>query len=270
MAADTQMTDSRRELLSRISPVDEHPGPAKMLIYGPKGAGKSVFCARAKDCIVMDTENGRRALLNHPELRKTPVLRVASFNDMDEIAWAFREGDLQRYVLEKYGQLSVRTFVIDTLDVLADKAASALLDRAVAKNPARDPFLVSEAEYKIRNELFKRLTQGWADLGVNLIFTAHRMDNKDHNGRMFYGPALSGTMAGSMGGFVDLQGYLTADETDQEGVYVRHLQVHPTRTVDAKTRIGNLPVVIDNPDINALIEANQQVASVGAEQEKSA
>lgn len=264
----TKMTDSRRELFSRISPVDENPGPAKLLIYGPKGAGKTVFCARAKDCIVLDTENGRRALLNHAELRKVPVLRVASFNDMDEIAWAFREGDLQKYVLEKYGQLSVKTFVIDTLDVLADKAASALLDRAVAKNPARDPYLVSEAEYKTRNELFKRLTQDWANLGVNLIFTAHRMDDKDQNARMFYRPALSGTMAGSMGGFVDLQGYLTADETDTEGVYVRHLQVHPTRTVDAKTRIGNLPVVIDNPDINQLIEANQAVA--GAEQEKSA
>ncbi len=255
------MTSERADLLSRIAPVSDNPGPFKALIYGPKGAGKTVFCGRAKNCILLDTENGRKSMKNHSDTRRVPILDVKSFNDMDEIAWAYREGDLQRWCLTNYGMLSVDTFVVDTISQLAQDAASALLDKAVTKNPNRDPFYVSEAEYKVRNELFKRMTAEWSDLGVNFIFTAHRTEVKDGNdGRLFYRPSVSATMAESLGGLVDLQGYLTCDETEEPGVYVRHLQVHPTRRVDAKTRVGGLPPVMENPDINELIAANFVVA----------
>jgi hypothetical protein len=54
-----------------------------------------------------------------------------------------------------------------------------------------------------------------------------------------------------------LVGYLTAEvapDSSGEGVkYRRRLQVHPTRLITAKSRIGGLPVVIDNPDLHAIV-----------------
>lgn len=242
------MEPARKELLDRIGPASQNIGPARFLIYGPKGAGKTVFCARAKDCLVLDTEDSRRSIMNHPELANVPVLPVKHFNDMDEVGWAIKEGDL-----------TCKTLIVDTMDKLADDTVSYLLDKAVAaSNGARDPFAASQAEYRVRNELFKRLTADWSGLGVNLVFTAHVTEVKEESsGTLRLRPSLSGAMSDSMGGYVTLQGYLTLEEADDVTKWgTPHLQVHPSRRVDAKTRIGGLPRTIDNPSIQDLIDAH--------------
>lgn len=260
----TGMDPFRLDVLSRIDTVDEDPGPFKALIYGPKGSGKTILTCRAKGALLIAAEPGKRSLLNHPEVRKVPVLNVRSFNDVDEIAWAKRDGDLDEHLARKGYAVPIETFIIDTLDALSDTAASALLDRAVAADPKRNRFLVSQAEYKVRNELFRRLTAEWTNLGVNIIFTAHETEVKDEgDGHFYYRASLSATMASMIGGWVDLQGRLTREDTDDPMAFKNVLQVHPSRRVDAKTRVGGLPVHIENPTINALIAANQTVAATG-------
>lgn len=260
MTNTTAPSPERTALLARIQPADQIPGPAKFLIYGPKGSGKTSFCARAHNCLVLDTESGRRSLLNDPELRKVMVLPVRNWNDLDDIAQAHRDGDL-----------SYETWIIDTTDKLANDLASMLLDKAyVASGGKRDRWFVSQAEYRVRNELFRRLTAEWLDLGVNLIFTAHQTEVKDESdGRLYIRPNLSDAMAESFGGYVELQGYLTVEEGETENEDVRLLQVHPTRRVDAKTRIGGLTRILRNPDINDLIAAHYNAdATVVTDQTK--
>lgn len=249
----------RLELLNRIHPVEEDSGPFKGLIYGPKGVGKTVFCCRARNCILIAAEPGQKSLNNHPDLRRTPVLPVKSFNDLDEIAWAKLDGDLDSWAWDKFKVGPIITFIIDTTSELANKTASELLDKAYAADQRRNRFMISQAEYRVRNELFRRLTADYVNLGVNFIMTAHETESKDEEtGRLYLRPDLSDTMANSIGGLVDLQGRLTLDEGEKEGMYVRRLQVHPTRRVDAKTRIGGLPLFIDNPDINDIMDASQR------------
>jgi hypothetical protein len=256
-----EMDPFRADVFSRIDIVAADPGPFKALIYGPKGAGKTVFTARAKNCLFIAGEPGQRSLLNHQDTRRVPVLRVKSFNDIDEIVWAKRDGSLDE-LLAKKDLPPVETFVIDTVSELSNTAASELLDRAVAADPKRNRFLVSQAEYKVRNELFRRLTGEWTNLGVNIILTAHESEVKDEgDGHFYYRPSVSETMAEMLGGWVDLQGRLTREDSEDPNEFVNILQVHPTRRVDAKTRVGGLPLAIRNPDINALIAANQSVAA---------
>ena len=264
VAAQTQMDPERAQFLSRIAPVGDNPGPFKGLIYGYKGVGKTTLCAGGPGVVLIDTENGRRSMMNHPELSKVPILDVHSWNDVDELAWAYRDGDLQKYLLEKYGVLKVQTFVIDTVSALAGATARELLAKEVERNTNRNPFLISQSEYKIRNELFTRLLTDWVTLGVNIVLTAHVTEVKDESdGHLYLRPSVSDTMADFLGGFVDLQGFMSITEGERAGEYVRHLQVHPTRRVDAKTRIGGLPPVIDNPNLSDLIMANQSVAKDG-------
>lgn len=256
----TGMAPERLELLNRIAPVGEKPGPFKGLIYGPKGVGKTVFCCRAPNCILIAAEPGQRSLMNHPELLRVPVLPVKSFNDLDEVAWAKREGDLDTWAAEKFGlEEPIVTFIIDTASELAVKTASELLDKAWLRDQTRNRFMVSQAEYRVRNELFRRLTADYVDLGVHFILTAHESEVKDESdGRLYLRPDLSDTMATSIGGLVDLQGRLTLEPGEKEGTYDRVLQVHPTRRVDAKTRIGGLPLTIRNPSIKDIIDASQR------------
>lgn len=253
----TNATPERLELLERINVVSSDPGAFKALIYGPKGVGKTVFCCRARNCILIAAEPGQRSLLNHPELRRVPVLPVRSFNDLDEIAWAKREGDLDRWAKAKFGIERIETFVIDTVSEMSNRTASELLDKAWAQDQRRNRFMVSQAEYRVRNELFRRLTADYVDLGINFILTAHETEFKDEaEGRMYLRPDLSDAMAGSLGGLVDLQARLTV-EVSEEGRVTRYLQVHPTRRVDAKTRIGGLPILIQEPNIQGLIDAGR-------------
>lgn len=250
-APQKQVSPERAALLKRITPVEDDPGPFMALIYGPKGVGKTVFCSKAEGSVLLDTEGGRRSLLNHPELRKVPVLRVKSFNDLDDVGWAIRDGDLK-----------CKTVIVDTISQLANDTVSEILDKEVAKNPERNPFFASQAEYRVRNELFRRMTIDWMTLGVNFIFTAHVSEVKDDStGALVLRPSMSDTLAELLGGLVNLQGYLSIHETEKEGVYKRTLQVHPTRRVDAKTRIGGLQTIIDEPSIQALIDANRGVAT---------
>lgn len=238
---------ARKDILARIKKARDDLGRFRALIYGPKGSGKTVFCARAtKKTLVLDTEESRRSLLNHEDTQDVMVLPVKHFNDLDAIEWAIRDGDID-----------CDTVVVDTLDKLADDLVTILLDKAVAANPARDRFAASQAEYRVRSELFKRLASSWATLPINLIFTAHSKEVKDEStGKLLIRPSLGDALSDLMGGFVVVQGYLVLEEGDEPGKEKRTLQVHPGKRVDAKSRIGGLPRIISNPSMPALIRAH--------------
>lgn len=253
------MDPARVQLLARIQPAHKNIGPFRAFIYGPKGAGKTVLCARADDPVVLDVEDSKRSLLNHPDTRNVRCFPVEHFNDMDDIGWAIKDGDLK-----------CKTLIIDGFDKLADDTVTYLLDKAVKDSKgARDPFAASQMEYRVRNELFKRLTSDWVNLGVNLIFIAHSQEVKDDAGRILIRPNLSDKMADFMGGYVVLMGYYSAIEAEDINKTKRLLQVHPSRRIDAKTRIGGLPRIIENPSIQSLINAHYDAVKESGQKGKS-
>lgn len=255
------MDPDRAALLARIKPAWQHLGPARFLIYGPKGGGKTVICARADDSVVLDVEDSKRSLLNHEDTVNVPCLPVDNFNDMDDIGLAIREGDLK-----------CKTLIIDGFDKLMDDTVRQLLLKACAADPKRDPLAASQLEFRYRNELIKRLAADWMTLGVNLVFITHAEDFEDkQTERVTTRPNLSGGLRDFMGGYVTLQGYLTAIEAEDINKTKRHLQVHPSRRIDAKTRIGGLPRIVDltaNPSIQPLINAHYAGGKAAQQRQK--
>jgi hypothetical protein len=91
---------------------------------------------------------------------------------------------------------------------------------------------------------------------VNVIMTAHTRTD-DNQGIVTIKPGFMPALRVDIERTQTLIGYLTcAVDVNEEGnpAYDRRLQVHPTKKITAKSRIGNLPVVIKNPDLSDILD----------------
>lgn len=245
-------------ILDRVRPVSE-AGPIKMLIYGPPGAGKTVLAASAPNPLMVNNEHGLRSLLNHPELRHLPSLPVGSFNDLDRLFWELHAGkapDRESIVLDGFGELQKRQ-----LDEQIDGAFA-------ANSRNRTKFLPQQQDYLINTEVMRRLVWSFRELPRHLIFTCHDREEKDETtGMVTIRPDLPQKLSKTLEGIFDVVGYMTCDWAagpDGNPVLVRRLQIMPDRRVHAKTRIGNLPPVLENPTFQQFIDA--QAHEAGREQ----
>lgn len=249
----------REDLLGRIGSADD-PGPLKASIFGPEGVGKTVWCCRAENCFLIDVEKGRRSIANHPELMKSMkdrILKVRSFNDMDECVWAIREGDIQERI-----QGPIDTIIIDTLSTLVPNTTDQVMDKVVSEHQNRNVHQPSQAERVLVNSLVRKMAIAFTDLEQNLIIVSHQDWVKDEEtGRMVIGPNLPPKIGQTVRSLVDFQGRMTAEDQGN-GVYVRWMQAHPTKGVLVKCRIGNVPVNFNSEDIdiNRLIKLYKTVS----------
>lgn len=251
------MTDAAN-LLSRIKPANA-PRPIKMLIYGMPGVGKTVFAAGAPKPLFVDAEHGTRSLLNHPELKDIPVLPLSNFNEVDALFWQLKAGELP----------DRETIVIDSISELQKRNMDQLLDIASERDRNRNKFLPLQQDYHMNTEVLRRLVVSYRDLDRNLIVTAHVTESQDDStGIMVVRPAVTPKLANTLEGIFDVVGYMTLEHTAQGPK--RKLQIMPDRRVKAKTRVGGLPAVIENPTFAMFQEANARAAGQSETQDKEA
>lgn len=237
-------------ILGKIATVSEKPPPLRACLFGPPGAGKTTFAARAPKPLLLDVEGGARSLMNFPELRDTSVLPVSSYRDVEDTIWEFRESDELR---EEY-----KTLILDTGTELQAMLLSDILKEKNRKDSSRNAYAAQMLDYKENSEMLRRMVVALRDLQMNIIIIAHSSESKDDSdGRIYTRPGFTPKLAETIKGLMDVQGYLTAD-VSKEGERTHYLQVHPANNVQAKCRIGGLPVVIENPTMDMLIKANTE------------
>lgn len=234
-------------IVDRINSVDELEPWLKVLVYGDPGAGKTVLACTAPKPLLLDVENGRISLANHPELSHVKILPIQSFNDLDDVFWELKKGNIP----------DVETVIIDTISELQRRNMDEILISAHAKDNNRNAFLPHQGDYKYNTEIMRRLIVEFRDLEMNLVVTAHRIEDKDDNGRVFVRPQVTPALATTLKGVFSIQGFLTY-EFDDEGNFKNSLQVRQTRRVEAKTRVGGLPPNIEMPKFQTLLDAYQK------------
>lgn len=236
-------------ILSRIAPIKERPPYVKTLIHALPGVGKTVFAAGAPKPLLIDTEHGAISLLNHPNLATVPVLNVESFNDLNDIFWELKQE-------EDNPNRTYDTIVIDTISELQRKNLDEVLDKAVLKDPERSLFLPFQMDYKINTEAMRRLVTSFRDLKYNLVITSHTLEVQDEaTGALMWRPAVTPKLAQTLEGVFDIIGYMTMEINESTGEVTRYLQVAPSRRIKAKTRIGGLPSILENPTFQILLDA---------------
>lgn len=227
----------------RIKMLEEMSPYFRALIYGDPGVGKTKFCIDpGAKTLMLDCDHSALTLYNHPELiPATLVLEVRTVRDFSEVLWKIRDG----------GFPEVDTVLIDGFSELQRKALDEWLDVQAARDKNRSKFLAFQQDYNINTNMMRRLVVEFRDLEKNLIITCHALEEKlGENSPVTTRPDVTPKLASMLRAPFDLLGFMWLEDSPEQGKPPnRFLQVHPSRRVTAKTRVGGLPPVILNPNI---------------------
>lgn len=218
------------KLLARISKPEVLSQKLKAMIYGAPGVGKTHFCASAGNVLLIDIDSGARTLVGSSNV---DVLEYVSIEQVEAVVEYLKRDDP---AFAKYD-----TIAFDTITQLQMKAIDSLLKKK--SNTAGVP--IYKADWDIYGEVTQRLRSlmlDFRDINKNLILTAHVKEDKDPlTDLMMLRPDLTPKLAATVAGLFDIVGYMRIDAKG-----VRQLQVQPSKTVLAKTRV-NLPKEITSP-----------------------
>lgn len=233
--------------LARIQPISSIDPWLNVFIYGDGGVGKTVFAATSPSTLVLDCDKSSRSLLNHAPLRSTPVMKVLRLKDID---WVFKK------LLTNHPSLAwVKTVVIDNFSELQKMTLKELLVQK-GLSTGTTQLTPTQPDYQLNTDLLRTILTSFRDLPRNVVVTSHVERDKDGiDGHVFLRPALTPKLAETIEGIFDILGLMWVETEDNKRTH--KLQVVPSRLVKAKTRVGGLPFVIENPTMAMLLKANQ-------------
>jgi len=243
---DAETDEILAALLGRIGDITEVTKYTKALIFGQPGAGKTVFTATTPKTLIVDIERGALSVNNHPEYKKNAdFMEFRSVFQLEQLI-GYLKADHEAFA--KYD-----TIVIDSFTALQAKDLDEIVAMEAAKDASRNKFLPVGTDYNVNTKHMQKIASDLRDVNKNIIVTCHVTEVKDDTtGVVLKRPALTPKLASHMNGIFDIVGYLTADETR------RTLQCHPTREIAAKTRLGGLPPVIEDPSFQTILDAKKK------------
>lgn len=254
------VTTAQQAVLNKIQPLTKLSPWFKACIYGEAGCGKTVLSSsialleEIKGVLLVEVEReGSLSLLNHPSIKdRVKVLQLAEVTEVEYLVDALREGAMPE----------IDVVIIDTSSELANRNLDEMVDTEIAKpNSNRsDPYDAQIKDYKRNTNAMRRLLVKLTDLPRHVIITAHEVviESKDAKGNVlstYIRPDFSPKYEKTVRALCSLVGYMYKDEK-KEGdkmITTRYLRVSGTRRVYAKTRIGGLPLVIENPTMEFLL-----------------
>ena len=212
--------------------------PLNLMVYGEPGVGKTYLLQTAvKPALVLDAEGGTLTLMG----ADVDILKIASPEDIRD---AFKE--------LKNGA-GYKTVCFDSITEIYKH----FMDEIIKKNPniARSygdqPSL---SDYGRASELMRRTIRQFRDLPIHFIATALVHDLKDEkDGSITRLPSLPGKLAYEVAGYMDVVGYVFANEDKETGETERGVLVQPRGTIIAKDRSGKLGQVVE-PDVSKWIK----------------
>lgn len=245
-------------------------------LYGNSGSGKTVLAQRIMQTIVpegkgilyVDTSEGWVSIRNHPELmRRTQAIPFTTIEDIRVIASAIKNKvGIYQYIGGVILDEGSSMAQIDTDRVFEARKISSIGSR----NPVES--LVPEwPDYNAALQRFRQMNAELFDIdGLHVIIVAHVSDKKDKQGNivnMF--PSFSPKIAAKVKEPLHLVAYCTSEfkpDPSSDGVkYEREIQVHPTKMIDAKTRLPIKSLTINSDLLAGIVQ--DWLASGGIEVE---
>ncbi len=234
-----------RERIGATSPL-EAVAWLNLLVYGPAGAGKTYLAGTAQDhqdtapVLFLDMEGGTTTLRHRKDIDVVRIETSARLNEVYEMVAMDTE--------DHY-----KTIVLDSLTELHSVIMNDVMITRLEKRPDLAGEPPGMKEWGLAGDKLKKVVRAFRDLPCNTILIALDKTDKDENGKVSIAPALPGQLSMNIPGFLDIVGYMTAN--DEEDQIVRRLQTQKTRKVIAKDRTGVLPAVIESPSIPLIFEA---------------
>jgi hypothetical protein len=238
---------AKRENLS-----DKHSN-LKALIYGESGFGKTVETMKIAQAITptgktiefIDFLEGWVALKNHAGLTdRTNRQQYEGLIQLEFLAEAI--------AAKIPGFDTIGTVVLDEISAMAKADLDVVLKARAKQDASKDPNVPTQPDFYANTERMRRAVTGLLQLDINVLFVAHIREDKLSNGIVVQRPALMPAFSETFRQMMHLVTNLSAVQLPQEDgtlEYKRSFQVHPTRSVSAKTRVGGLPVVVTSEQL---------------------
>lgn len=257
-------------LRETIEALDKTKIKFKWLLYGKSGVGKTVEAMEVAQRITppdqrilfVDTGEGWVSLENHPQLkRRTDRMLYKGMSQFDTLVSAMQEG---AEGFNNYG-----TVVFDEFSTSAKKFLHIVLDAT------KVDYLTGAPEFKHWGIVSRNLERSvWKMLELkethNLIFIAHEKTKEDQRTKInVTGPSFMESVEATVKENVHVVSRMTADVENRSGVpnYKRELQVHPTKMVIAKSRVGGLDILTSPAKFNQRVVDWMNTGNLVDEQE---
>lgn len=238
-------------LEKRIMDVDDLPTTITALIYGEIGIGKTTLLSTFPKPIVLDCREKGTSSIRHTGAK---VVRIRSWDELVEYYWYL-----------KLANHPYKTVGIDSATQAADLAMTKVLEMDEYAG------LPVTKHWGQMTQLVKPQFLDFRDLSdkMNIVFNCQlrRQDEEDMNNKMPFSliPALSPSVSKSIGGAVDVVGYLHIKERKvkvpgskkTKTVTERLLRVKPHPDILAKIRVPRgveAPTIIKDPTYQKLYE----------------
>jgi AAA domain len=260
------MDEKRLQALQDAFFDEDEPDYWKGLIYGRGGVGKTIAGGSLFNSILYLAVDpgGSSSFRNHPELGwKTRIIpmRYKGLSQLEALADAFLER-IDRF--NQFDSLMVdtatNTGVLD-LDLVTR-------ERMKYKGKKGDTFDFMDDMLGVYNQNTFRLKAAYLKLmlaPVNIILIAHDrvFDDKDETGYKLIQPKFTPEVYKTIEGYCTQVIRMTAarqkgSDDSATPVYTRKMQFHPSGNIVAKSRIGGLPTIQENPDLKLILDKWQK------------
>lgn len=250
----TQAQSYLDKLRSTMEPLSDSIATFKGMIYGVSGVGKTVMAVQIaqeitapdKKILYIDTAEGWVSLKNHPELKeRTERMRYGNLGQLEALCHAIRTNEPP---FNEFG-----TIILDEASSSADSALDDVLKDRAASKRGDDPDTPTQPDYNTATNRVRKAYMGLLTLpGVHVILISHTRKDKDARNvevqQASFLPKLGQKIKQPLHFIGNLSGNEIPASENRPARYTRILQVHPTRTIDAKTRIGGLEPQVEYPE----------------------
>jgi hypothetical protein len=224
------------------------------IIYGDNGGGKTVLAVKLAQAILkwkgggeilfLDAVNAWRSLKNHPELQ--PNLKRIPYSGKTQLDTIISAIESRPAGFENF-----KVIILDEASSMTDKDGDTVLAARAAKDPGKDPDVLTQPDMGATTERMRRSVIKLLRQDISVIFVAHQREDEDKSvGYKRIRPRFMPKFSGTIREGLDFVGHMTASPSQNsngELAYQRFIQVHPSRAVIAKTRVGGLKLK-ETPD----------------------
>lgn len=235
----------------------------RLLYYSDPGGGKTTCIAEAArygKVIYVDSENGlkARALARHgiPTGNIEPR-RITTYKDMiafhQEMIERLADGeDIFAVAWDTASKTS--TSLLDAIGI-----ESARKEQRKAEKSGKDEWLIKteddiyQDDYGILGTQMRRIIRRLHGLDCHLLIGCHQRKDKDDDGTVTIGPALSPAVRGDLVGYMDVVIHCQVTAFDGEEEEEFSGLCRPRGVVMAKDRFGMLPVRLIDPNFTRVL-----------------